>query len=128
MLLIKNYNEVSEDEKAKLIDDLFTTTCYFMRRDKTKVFSKFEKSRTGKMPQYVFLYDDQKMIGYAIIMGTSVMDPDVQFWMNDNHDELPKEQALYLLNAAYEACKNCNDKKILKLLETCIEEEKSVKE
>lgn len=128
MLLIKNYHELNKEDKVKLIDDLFTTSCYILNGDKNKVFAKFEESRKGSLPQYLFLYEDQKMTGYAIIMGTAGTDPDIQFWMIDNHDELPKEQAMYLLNAAYTVCRDCNDQKILKLLSSFIAEEKNIKE
>lgn len=124
MLLVKNYNDLEKDEKVKIVDDLFTTSCYILQGDKNKVFEKFEESRKGSLPQYLFLYEDQKMTGYAIIMGSVSTDPEIQFWCISNYDELPKEQAVFLLDAMIQVCRDCHDQK---LSDAMMKDERSIK-
>lgn len=91
-LKIINYLEV--ENKYELIQSLKKTS--FGVQNESKLIKHFNLSKPNMIPQYYFLYNDNQLIGYFFLEKKGLKKDS---WCSiSNEDELPKKQALYLLD------------------------------
>lgn len=74
MYICLNYNQI--EDKSRLIDELFQSDFYAMGRNKAALVDKMNLSCESALPQYLFLYENQKLIGYYFLIGKENVDLD----------------------------------------------------
>ena len=105
---IVNYLEIPEEEKEQILEQLLRLgfcPAYGKRRTLKR---EMEKSRKGSLPQYLFLFREEELIGYSFLIGEK---EDISrvfpWWAVDNSDVLPTESAVQLLEEAVRISTEC---------------------
>ena len=105
---IVNYLEIPEEEKEQTLEQLLRLGfCPAYGKQRT-LKREMEKSRKGSLPQYLFLFREEKLIGYSFLIGES---EDISrvfpWWAVDNSDVLEAETAVRLLEEAVRLSTEC---------------------
>lgn len=91
-LSIINFLDI--ENEMELVKSLKKTS--FGVENEKKFIKRLHKSKKDRIPQFYFLYDDNKLIGYFFLEKRGFKR---ESWISiDNIDELSKEQALYFLD------------------------------
>ena len=64
---IINYTDA--DNKPELVRELLETEFRACALDEERLLEKFGRSCPGRLPQYLFLYDDNQLTGYFLLIG-----------------------------------------------------------
>lgn len=107
MYLCLNYNQI--EDKSQLIDDLFQTDFYAMERNKTALINKMNLSCESELPQYLFLHENKKLIGYYFLIGKENVDIDFPWLIVSNIDCLSEQQSRMFVRYAVSVWIKCND-------------------
>lgn len=95
---ILNYRDI-QDKKALAAAFMETNLrCHY--KDDEDFIKKMNLSKPKKLPQYFFMFEENKLIGEFFIGKRGLCKKN--WYSIDNSDELPKELALFLLEAEKE--------------------------
>lgn len=64
MEAIMNYLDIPSEERNRVLDYFISAFAPPMERKTLK--RELEKSQEGKLPQYIFVFRDNELIGYSI--------------------------------------------------------------
>lgn len=114
-----NYIECPPDMKNKIINGLSNLGIQIS----SQLIDELNKSTLDKLPQYVFLYKNHKMIGYLFIIGDKILD-DCFFHMLAQHnaDELPANEAKLLLLEGIRICSQYQAEFLIKCFQNDLNE------
>lgn len=109
MVNICNYRDIPKAEKNAILEQLplvgFGPAC----GNQEAIKAEMEKSQAGTLPQYLFVFRDDELIGYMFLIAEKEhyckMFP---WWAAHNADELPLENAIQLLEYGIQLSLDCN--------------------
>lgn len=108
METIINYLDIPHKERDNVLEQLLHIGfCPAYGKQKT-LKKEMEKSQKDKFPQYIFVFQDNVLIGYSFLIGEKehICKP-FPWWAIDNSDELPLETAIHLLEYAIRLSAKC---------------------
>ena len=115
---IVNYRDLAEKEKDNCLAGLRQTSFCAADRDTETLKKEMEKSVQGRLPQFVFVLRDGKVIGYLFLIAEKENNSRVfPWWETDNSDELPPETDLRLLAYGIQLCREAECRKLEKRLQ-----------
>ena len=122
---IGTYCDIPEERRDAVLSQLFRIGfCPAYGRQKT-VKREMEKSRPGSLPQYLFLFREEELIGYLFLIaereGYSRVFP---WWAVGNPDELPLESAVRLLERGTSLSLKCGAPRLAQRMKLQMEEQK----
>ncbi len=105
---IVNYLEIPDEEKDQIPEQLLRLGfCPAYGKQRT-LKREMEKSRKGSLPQYLFLFRGEELVGYAFLIGEGEHKNRVfPWWAVDNSDVLAPESAVRLLEEAVRLSTEC---------------------
>ena len=108
METIVNYLDIPEDERFHVIEQLLHIGfCPACGKEKT-IAREMAKSQRNKLPQYLFVFREERLIGYSFLIGEKEhLSRAFPWWAVDNSDELPLEAAVRLLNESIALSSKC---------------------
>ena len=125
METIINYLDIPNQERDNVLEQLLHLGfCPAYGKQKT-IKREMEKSKKDKLPQYLFMFRDNELIGYSFLIGEkeNICKP-FPWWATDNSDELPLETATHLLEYAIELSTKCDCLTLADRLKTNLENQK----
>lgn len=95
---IINYLDIPIQNRDVVIEHLsHVGFCPAYGKQKT-IKREMEKSQVGKLPQYLFVFRDDELIGYMFLIAEKEnYSKSFPWWAVDNSDELPLNTAIQLL-------------------------------
>ena len=107
MYSIKNYRDIHADQRDHIIHDLLKFFCPAYGGQIT-IKKELEKSIEGTLPQYIFLLEDNQVIGYVFLIAEKKSEIRSFPWLSShNADKLPKDVAEELLKYSINVCREC---------------------
>lgn len=108
MEAIINYLDIPYKERDSVLEQLFHIG-FLPAYGKQKTLKReMEKSQKDKLPQYIFVFRDNLLIGYSFLIGEKEHTcKALPWWAVDNSDELPLETAVHLLEYAISLSRKC---------------------
>lgn len=108
MCKIINYLDITAENKNDLLRQLLLTFGY-NPNGREDFHKELEKSKIGRLPQYLLAYRDTELVGYLFIIGeksnASKLFP---YWAVTNADEIPLKACVQLLEQGIQICKENN--------------------
>lgn len=125
MEAMMNYLDIPSEERDHVLDQLFHIGFCPAYGKKKTLKRELEKSQEGKLPQYIFVFRDNELIGYSFLIGEkeNICKP-LPWWAVDNSDELPLEIAAALLEHAIQLSAKCGCCVLADRLKTSLENQK----
>jgi hypothetical protein len=121
-----NYLDIPHKERAHVLTALFSIGFCPAGGKRKTLQREMEKSVRDKLPQYIFLFRDGKLIGYSFLIGEKEHISEVfPWWAVDNADELPAASAARLLEYAIRLCAKCGCLILADRLKTNLEARKN---
>ena len=115
---IINYRNLTEEEKDRCLAGLRQTSFCPADRDTGILRREMEKSVPGKLPQFVFVLREKKVIGYLFLIAEKEdRGRTFPWWSADNSDELPPETDLRLLAYGVQLCREAGCRKLAERLQ-----------
>lgn len=108
METIINYLDIPYKERDSVLEQLLHIGfCPAFGKQKT-LKNEMEKSQRDGLPQYIFMFRDNELIGYSFLIGEKehICKP-FPWWAIDNSDELPLETAIHLLEYSIRLSTKC---------------------
>ena len=98
MIKICNYRDIPSEKKDVVLEQLLQIGfCPAYGKQET-MKKEMEKSQAGTFPQYLFVFRDDKLIGYMFLIAEKEnYCKAFPWWAVDNSDELPLETSIQLL-------------------------------
>lgn len=108
METIINYLDIPYQERDTVLEQLLYIGFCPAYGKKKAMKKEMEKSQKDKLPQFIFLFRDNKLIGYSFLIGEKehICKP-FPWWATDNTDELPLETAAYLIEYSIKLSTKC---------------------
>ena len=125
MIRICNYLDIpSEIKDAVLGQLLHIGFCPAYGKQKA-MKREMEKSQTGKLPQFLFVFRDEELIGYMFLIAEKEhYCKSFPWWVVDNSDELPLQDAIRLLEYGIRLASEYKCPKLADRLELQLENQK----
>ena len=119
---IFNYLDISDKKKDVVLEQLLHLGfCPAFGKQRTMKI-EMEKSRAGKLPQYLFVSRDDQLIGYLFLIAEKENYSKVfPWWAVGNSDELPLNTAIQLLEHGIQLSLECDCPKIADRLKVQLE-------
>ncbi len=111
---IINYTDA--DNKPELVRELLETEFRACALDEERLLEKFGRSCPGRLPQYLFLYDDNQLTGYFLLIGKENKDEEFPWLAVTNADSLLPDEAELLYSSAIRLCRGLNEKELASVL------------
>ncbi len=109
MIKICNYLEIPNEQKDAVLGQLLLigfSPAYGGRKTMKK---EMDRSRAGSLPQYLFVFRDDRLIGYMFLIAEREnYSKAFPWWAVDNSDELPLDIAVQLLEMGIALSEKCN--------------------
>lgn len=125
MIKFCNYLDIPSEKKDAVLEQLLQIGfCPAYGKLKT-IKKEMDKSQTGTLPQYLFVFRDDNLIGYMFLIAEKENYCKVfPWWATDNSDELPFESAIQLLEFGIELSAKYNCPILSKRLKFQLEDQK----
>lgn len=122
---IKTYVDIPDEKKDVVLEQLVHVGfCPAYGKVKT-MKREMEKSQPGKLPQYLFVFRADKLIGYMFLIAEKEnYSKPFPWWAVDNSDELPIDTAIQLLECGIQLSLECNCPNLADRLKAQLENQK----
>ena len=105
---IVNYLDIPGEEKSAVIERLFHIGFCPAHGRQTTVKREMEQSKRDALPQYLFVFREDELIGYLFLIGEETRRGRIfPWWAAGNPDELPLETASRLLECGIRLSRQC---------------------
>ena len=122
---ILNYLDLPPQERDAVCKQLRSLGCSPAHGTRRTMKKEMEKSRPGTLPQYLFLFRDDALIGYLFLIaekeGACKAFP---WWAVHNADELPRNTALSFLAHGIQLSLDCGCQTLANRLQAQLEDQK----
>lgn len=125
MIKVCNYLDIPDEMKDAVLEQLFQIGfCPAFGKMKT-MKKEMDKSQTGTLPQFLFVFRENRLIGYMFLIAEKQnYCRAFPWWAVDNSDELPLEISIQLLELGIELSAKCNSPILSKRLKMQLEDHK----
>ena len=126
MISICNYRDIPDEKKDVVLEHLLQIGfCPAYGKQET-MKKEMEKSQAGTLPQYLFVFRDDELIGYMFLIAEKEnYCKAFPWWAVDNSDELPLEISIKLLEYGIQLSLNCNCPNLSTRLKLQLENQKN---
>lgn len=109
MIKFCNYLDIPNEMKVAVLEQLLQIGfCPAYGKLKT-IKKEMDKSQIGTLPQYFFVFRDNRLIGYMFLIAEKEnYCKAFPWWAVDNSDELPLEISIHLLELGIEISEKYN--------------------
>ena len=109
MIKFCNYLDIPDEKKDAVLEQLLQIGfCPAYGKRKT-IKREMNKSQIGKFPQYLFVFRNDRLIGYMFLIAEKEnYSKAFPWWAVDNSDELPLEISIQLLELGIEMAEKNN--------------------
>lgn len=109
MIKFYNYLDIPGEMKADVLKQLLQIGFYPAHGNLKTAKKEMDKSQTGMLPQYLFVFQNDKLIGYMFLIAEMEhYCKAFPWWAVDNSDELPLEISIQLLELGIDLSAKCN--------------------
>ena len=109
MINICNYRDIPSEVKDIVLEQLLQIGFCPAYGNQESMKKEMEKSQAGAFPQYLFVFRDDKLIGYMFLIAEKEKYCKAfPWWAVDNSDELPLEISIQLLEYGISLCLKYN--------------------
>lgn len=109
---MKIINYAEAENKTELVRELLETEFCACALDEERLLEKFGRSCPGRLPQYLFLYDDNRLTGYFLLIGKENTDEEFPWLAATNADSLLPDEAELLYSSAIRLCHDLNEQEL----------------
>ncbi|MDO5110009.1 MAG: hypothetical protein Q4D59_08785 [Erysipelotrichaceae bacterium] len=109
---MKIINYAEAENKTELVRELLETEFCARALDEERLLEKFGRSCPGRLPQYLFLYDDNRLTGYFLLIGKENTDEEFPWLAATNADSLLPDEAELLYSSAIRLCHDLNEQEL----------------
>lgn len=125
MIRISNYIDIPNEMKDTVLEQLLQVGFCSAYGDQKTIKSEIEKSQSGNLPQYLFVFQGDKLIGYMFLIAEKEnYCKAFPWWATDNSDELPLEISIQLLEYGIQLSSNYNCPNLSNRLKIQLENQK----
>jgi len=125
MIKIVNYLDIPDENKDDVLNQLYQVGFCTRNGNKRILKTEMDKSQKEKMPQFIFVFRDNVLIGYMFLIAEKENYCKVfPWWAVDNSDELPLDVAIQLLEYGILLSTKCNCLKLTYRLNIQLENQK----
>lgn len=126
MISICNYRDIPNEKKDAVLQQLLQIGfCPACGKQET-MKKEMEKSHAGTFPQYLFVFRDDKLIGYMFLIAEKEKYCKAfPWWSVDNSDELPLDISIQLLEYGIRLSLDCNCPNLSNRLKLQLENQKN---
>lgn len=110
MLRIKHYQDIEAEDRDTVLQELFQLG--FVSQNRMAIKRELGRSQEGKLPQLLFLFRGDALVGYVYLMGEQF-----SCWAMHNLDELPSDEIAPIFAYAIRLCEECGCLKLKSRLE-----------
>jgi hypothetical protein len=109
-------NYADAENKPELVRELLETGFRACDLDEKRLLEIFGRSCPGRLPQYLFLYDDNQLTGYFLLIGKDNKEEEFPWLAMTNADSLLPDEAELLYSSAIRLCRDLNEQELASVL------------
>ena len=125
MINIRNYQDIPSETRDAVLEQLLQIGFCPACGNHETMKKEMEKSQTGAIPQYFFVFRDDRLIGYMFLIAEKEKYCKAfPWWAVHNSDELPLEISIQLLEYGISLCLEYNYSNLANRLKLQLESQK----
>lgn len=125
MIRFCNYLDIPSEKKDAVLEQLLQIGFLPAYGKRKTIKKEMDKSQAGTLPQYLFVFRDDRLIGYMFLIAEKENSCKAfPWWAIDNSDELPLEIAIQLLELGIALSAKCHSSILSNRLALQLEDQK----